>query len=60
MITKEDAAEKALSDWIAGIKKLPEWVKIYKLNHHSPSQINTEGPAINFLTSCWLFPQKEQ
>jgi len=42
MITKEDAAEKALSDWIAGIKKLPEWVKIYKLNHHSPSQINTE------------------
>ena len=42
MITKEDAAEKALSDWIAGIKKLPEWVKIYKLNHHSPSQINTQ------------------
>jgi hypothetical protein len=24
------------------------------------SQIKTEGPAINFLTSCWLLPQKEQ
>jgi len=24
------------------------------------SQINTVGPATNFLTSCWLFPQKEQ
>src|ERR1700682_5789368 len=24
------------------------------------SQIKTEGPAINFRTSCWLFPQKEQ
>ena len=42
MILKEHAAEKALNDWIAGIKKLPEWVKLYKLNHHSPSQINTQ------------------
>src|SRR5690554_6355732 len=24
------------------------------------SQINTEGPAINLRTSCWLFPQNEQ
>jgi uncharacterized membrane protein (GlpM family) len=24
------------------------------------SQMWTFGPAINFLTSCWLFPQKEQ
>ena len=24
------------------------------------SQIKTVGPAINFLTSCWLFPQNEQ
>jgi hypothetical protein len=24
------------------------------------SQMNTEGPAISFLTSCWLLPQKEQ
>src|SRR6185437_17157353 len=24
------------------------------------SQINTVGPAISFLTSCWLLPQKEQ
>ena len=24
------------------------------------SQIKTVGPAINFLTSCWLLPQKEQ
>lgn len=24
------------------------------------SQMNTSGPAINFLTSSWTFPQKEQ
>ncbi len=24
------------------------------------SQMNTDGPAMSFLTSCWLFPQKEQ
>src|SRR5882672_10305114 len=24
------------------------------------SQMNTEGPAISFLTSCWLLPQNEQ
>jgi hypothetical protein len=24
------------------------------------SQMKTDGPAISFLTSCWLFPQKEQ
>ena len=42
VILKKDAAEKSLNDWIAGIKTLPSWVKIYQLNHHSPSQINTE------------------
>ena len=24
------------------------------------SQMKTVGPAISFLTSCWLLPQKEQ
>src|SRR5437868_4329053 len=24
------------------------------------SQMNTVGPAISFLTSCWLLPQNEQ
>src|ERR1051326_3839168 len=24
------------------------------------SQMNTVGPAMSFLTSCWLLPQKEQ
>src|SRR6266481_9272503 len=24
------------------------------------SQMNTDGPAISFFTSCWLLPQKEQ
>src|SRR5690606_28024852 len=24
------------------------------------SQMNTVGPAMSFLTSCWLFPQNEQ
>jgi hypothetical protein len=22
--------------------------------------MKTDGPAMSFLTSCWLFPQKEQ
>jgi len=42
MQLKEQAAEQALMEWIQGIKPLPEWVKLYKLNHHSPSQCNTE------------------
>ena len=41
-MTKEEKAEKDLNDWISSIKKLPDWVKLYGLNHHSPSQINTE------------------
>ena len=36
-MTKEEKAEKDLNDWISSIKKLPDWVKLYKLNHHSPS-----------------------
>src|SRR5688572_33408945 len=24
------------------------------------SQMKTDGPAMSFLTSCWLLPQKEQ
>src|SRR6266581_898956 len=24
------------------------------------SQMNTDGPAMSFFTSCWLFPQNEQ
>ena len=31
-----------LNDWINSIKILPAWVRLYGLNHHSPSQINTE------------------
>ena len=34
-------AEKILTIGSQALK-LPEWVKLYKLNHHSPSQINTE------------------
>ena len=40
MILKEDAKLNELNDWINSIKKLPAWVKLYNLNHHSPSQIN--------------------
>src|SRR5437868_11485549 len=29
-------------------------------NSTHSSQMNTVGPAISFLTSCWLLPQKEQ
>lgn len=41
MISKEQAAEKAIAEFITGINELPEWVKLYKINHHSPSQANT-------------------
>ena len=40
MELKENIVDKELSEWIQGIKPLPEWVKLNKLNHHSPSQIN--------------------
>tara|TARA_R100001443_G_scaffold11039_2_gene20687 strand:+ start:360 stop:1313 length:954 start_codon:yes stop_codon:yes gene_type:complete len=40
MELKENIVDKELFEWIQGIKPLPEWVKLYKLNHHSPSQIN--------------------
>jgi len=40
MELKENIVDKELSEWIQGIKPLPDWVKLYKLNHHSPSQIN--------------------
>ena len=33
-------------------------ISIHNSTHSS--HINTVGPAISFLTSCWLFPQKEQ
>ena len=35
-----DISDQELNKWIGSIKELPEWVKLYKLNHHSPSQIN--------------------
>ena len=33
-------------------------ISIHNSTHSS--QIKTVGPAISFLTSCWLLPQKEQ
>jgi len=41
MELKENTIDKELTEWIQSIKPLPEWVKLYKLNHHSPSQINS-------------------
>ena len=35
-----DISDQELNKWIGSIKELPEWVKLYKLNHHSPSQLN--------------------
>ena len=37
MQTKE---QFKLQEVLSEIKKLPEWVKDYELNHHSPSQLN--------------------
>ena len=48
-IIKEENKDSLLSSFIMSIH-----------NSTHSSQINTVGPAINFLTSCWLFPQKEQ
>ena len=42
MITKEAAlAKKVSDDFLDNIKDLPEWVELYKLNHWSPSQLNS-------------------
>ena len=41
MELKENTIDKELTEWIQSIKPLPEWVKLYKLNQHSPSQINS-------------------
>ena len=42
MITKEAAlAKKVSDDFLDSIKDLPEWVELYKLNHWSPSQLNS-------------------
>lgn len=39
-MNKDETNLKELNDWIKDIKTLPAWVKLYSLNHHSPSQIN--------------------
>ena len=41
-----------------GISAIPSIMLLHKSTHSS--QIKTEGPAINFRTSFWPFPQKEQ
>src|SRR6185437_11557661 len=33
-------------------------ISLHKSMHSS--QMNTDGPAMSFLTSCWLLPQNEQ
>mgnify|MGYP003135095251 FL=1 len=42
MILKENAqAKKITDDFLESIKDLPAWVELYKLNHWSPTQLNT-------------------
>ena len=42
MITKEKAVAKEITDdFLDNIKELPAWVEIYKLNHWSPTQLNS-------------------
>ena len=42
MIIKEQAiAKKITDDFLDNIKELPAWVEIYKLNHWSPTQLNS-------------------
>tara|TARA_B100000161_G_scaffold247568_1_gene203888 strand:+ start:98 stop:376 length:279 start_codon:yes stop_codon:yes gene_type:complete len=39
-MNKDETKLDDLNEWINSIKSLPAWVKLYSLNHHSPSQIN--------------------
>ncbi len=39
-MNKDETKLEDLNEWINSIKSLPAWVKLYSLNHHSPSQIN--------------------
>ena len=43
MITRDAALAKQITDdhFLENIKDLPDWVEIYKLNHWSPSQLNS-------------------
>src|SRR3954469_5961799 len=48
---------------LAGLPPLSVALSSRMMSLHSSmhsSQMNTEGPAISFRTSCWLLPQKEQ
>src|SRR5687767_864520 len=48
---------------LAPLLPLSEAVSSRMMSLHSSmhsSQMNTEGPAMSFLTSCWLLPQNEQ
>src|SRR5262245_29125620 len=48
---------------LAPLPPLSEAVSSRMMSLHSSmhsSQMNTDGPAMSFLTSCWLLPQNEQ
>ena len=36
-----EITDQEINNWITSIQKLPSWAKLYKLNHHSPSQLNS-------------------
>ena len=58
MITKEQAlAKKVTDDFLDNIKDLPEWVELYKINHHSPSQLNA---ADDMWSYKYLYLTQEQ
>ena len=41
-----------------GLPDSSRMISLHSSTHSS--QLNTVGPAISFLTSCWLLPQNEQ
>ena len=58
MITKDAAlAKKVTDDFLDNIKDLPEWVELYKINHHSPSQLNS---ADDMWSYKYLYLTQEQ
>ena len=58
MLNISDGDGSSLSDFMIDDLVSSLIISVHKSTHSS--QMNTVGPAISFLPSCWLLPQKEQ
>ena len=53
-VGKSDMAD----DLVSSAGNSSRMISLHRSMHSS--QMNTDGPAISFFTSCWLLPQNEQ